>query len=65
MLTITELRNEQSTNILDGLERIETVPITMGITRDGKIFARTRDHRATGSSYRDALAKLIQLEITK
>ena len=65
MLTITDLRNEQASTILDGLERIETVPITMGITTDGEIFARTSSNRVIGTSYRDALAKLIQLETTK
>jgi len=58
-------RNEQASAVLDGLERIETVPITMGITTSGEIFARNLSHCAVGTSYRDALAKLIQLEITK
>lgn len=65
MLTITELRNEQASAILDALEKIETVPITIGLTTDGDVFARNLSHRVIGSSYRDALAKLIQLEITK
>lgn len=65
MLSITDLRNEQSTRILDALEEMKTVPITIGITATGEVFARNSECCCIGTSYRDALSKLIQSSTTE